>query len=247
MEKTLFIIGDVHGEYELLERLLQFWDTQTQQLVFLGDLADRGPKSKQCWLKVRELVENHQAICLMGNHEDIFLQWLDAPSEKFDWYMRNGGEATINSLLYAGVLLEESIETVAAQIRYMYKDLIAFIRQLPLYCEFEHIVCVHAGLNLQLENWRDTSKRDCLWIRENFHTAQQHIGKTVVFGHTPVQNLYDNHKMIQPWFSYGKIGVDGGAVYGGALMGVVIEQDTVTQIHQVLNRHVCRLHDSLDL
>ena len=36
-----FVIGDVHGKYDMLNDLLQKWDGHSQ-LVFLGDLIDRG-------------------------------------------------------------------------------------------------------------------------------------------------------------------------------------------------------------
>lgn len=235
MYKELFIIGDVHGEYDLLKQLLKCWDKEEQRLVFLGDLADRGPQSKKCWLKAKELVEKNDAVWIMGNHEDIFLQWLDDPSEKLDWYMRNGGEATINSLLYENILEEESVEAIASQIKYVYKDLVNFIRNLPLYYEFDEAICVHAGLNLKLKDWKDTSRRDMLWIREEFHHMENINHKPIVFGHTPVQSLHNTAATISPWFSGNKIGIDGGAVYHGALIGIVLTEKGIKQIHQIIH------------
>ena len=39
-----YVIGDVHGKAGMLENLLKTWDGQTQ-LLFLGDLIDRGEDS----------------------------------------------------------------------------------------------------------------------------------------------------------------------------------------------------------
>lgn len=39
-----YVIGDVHGKAGMLEDLLKTWDGQTQ-LLFLGDLIDRGEDS----------------------------------------------------------------------------------------------------------------------------------------------------------------------------------------------------------
>ena len=47
IEKTYFIIGDIHGEADMMEEMLQNWDEETQQLVFMGDLIDRGPDNKR--------------------------------------------------------------------------------------------------------------------------------------------------------------------------------------------------------
>ena len=69
-------IGDVHGELEALQRLLAHLGYRPdgshaagRHLVFLGDLVDRGPDSPAVALLVRELVANHHASCILGNHE----------------------------------------------------------------------------------------------------------------------------------------------------------------------------------
>ena len=92
----LDIIGDVHGEIEVLERLLSHlgYDVDGQnaegrRLVFLGDLIDRGPDSPAVLEKVMHLVTQDRAQCLMGNHElNILLErpmhgngWLIQPNE----------------------------------------------------------------------------------------------------------------------------------------------------------------------
>ncbi|KFN91266.1 serine/threonine protein phosphatase [Tetragenococcus muriaticus PMC-11-5] len=40
----------------------------------IGDLNDRGKKSKECFLLGKKLVEEHHAVYLRGNHEEYFLQ-----------------------------------------------------------------------------------------------------------------------------------------------------------------------------
>ncbi|HGJ6788231.1 TPA: metallophosphoesterase, partial [Streptococcus pneumoniae] len=93
-----YVIGDVHGKAGMLEDLLKTWDGQTQ-LLFLGDLIDRGEDSHRVLEMVKDLVDNQGAICLSGNHEYMFLTWLDDPEESYDHYRRNGGDTTINSIL----------------------------------------------------------------------------------------------------------------------------------------------------
>ena len=70
------IIGDIHGELEALEALLDRlgyqsngWHPQKRRLVFIGDLVDRGPDSPGVIKRVRELVENNNAQFIVGNHE----------------------------------------------------------------------------------------------------------------------------------------------------------------------------------
>ena len=40
-----FVIGDVHGKAKMLKELLKKWDGESQ-LIFLGDLIDRGEDSR---------------------------------------------------------------------------------------------------------------------------------------------------------------------------------------------------------
>ena len=82
-----YVIGDVHGKAGMLEDLLKTWDGKTQ-LLFLGDLIDRGEDSRRVLEMVKDLVENQGAICISGNHEYMFLTWLDNPEESYDHYRR---------------------------------------------------------------------------------------------------------------------------------------------------------------
>ena len=104
-----FVIGDVHGKAGMLEELLHHWDGQAK-LIFLGDLIDRGENSRAVLEMVQNLVENQGAVCLSGNHEYMFLTWLDNPEKSYDHYRRNGGDTTINSIL--GRPLDTPVDSV---------------------------------------------------------------------------------------------------------------------------------------
>ena len=43
---SYFVVGDIHGKAGMLEELMTHWDGQSQ-LVFLGDLIDRGEDSRR--------------------------------------------------------------------------------------------------------------------------------------------------------------------------------------------------------
>ncbi|MDU4779855.1 MAG: metallophosphoesterase, partial [Streptococcus parasanguinis] len=180
-----FVVGDIHGKAQMLEELMTEWDGKAQ-LVFLGDLIDRGENSKRSIEIVKDYVDHHGAVCLSGNHEYMFLAWLDNPEERYDHYRRNGGDTTINSLL--GRPLDAPVDGIAdAQaVENAVPDLVAFIRSLPFDYETETYYFVHAGVDLTLENWRETSDYQKVWIRKPFHEAENHTGKWIVFGHTPV-------------------------------------------------------------
>lgn len=72
------LIGDIHGHADKLEALLLklgyalkngSYAHPERKVVFVGDYIDRGPQIRETLQIVRRMVENEQAIALMGNHE----------------------------------------------------------------------------------------------------------------------------------------------------------------------------------
>lgn len=57
MSQRKIIIGDVHGCYDELKRLLEKakFDEAADKLIFVGDLMDRGPQSYEVFDFVRTL------------------------------------------------------------------------------------------------------------------------------------------------------------------------------------------------
>ena len=233
---TYFVIGDVHGKANMLEKLLQKWDGQSQ-LVFLGDLIDRGEDSLAVLKRVYDLVTHQGAICLSGNHEYMFLAWLDDPKENYDHYRRNGGDSTINSLLKRP--LDAPVDGLrdAINVQKQEPDLVAFLRQLPFMLETSRYIFVHAGLDFSLKDWRETTDYQKVWIRKPFHESHNTTGKTIVFGHTPVYGLLNQEPgTSELWLTEdAKIGMDGGAVYGGVLHGILFDDKGLLEDHVILN------------
>ena len=119
----------------------------------------------------------------------MFLTWLDDPEESYDHYRRNGGDTTINSIL--GRPLDAPVDGVedAKRVATEAADLVEFIRQMPFVVETDKYIFVHAGIDLTLDDWHETTDYKKVWLRKPFHEAENHTGKTIVFGHTPVYGL----------------------------------------------------------
>lgn len=104
--KSVFAIGDIHGQSAMLNRLLELLPRDlADQLVFMGDYIDRGPESATVVETVKKEIQNG-AIALWGNHEDMAAAayGLESPG-KFDrlqagatWmHPQNGGPDTLRS------------------------------------------------------------------------------------------------------------------------------------------------------
>ena len=226
------IIGDVHGCSNALKKLLEkVQPTGTDKIVMLGDLFDRGPDSYGVFETVRALAKEfgERFVLLRGNHEEYFLQFLQAPEDWYAPYIRNGGKETFESLLHPGASEEYSPTEISMMIRSRYPELIEFLVQRPLYYEWENYLFVHAGVDLTKKDWRKTSPSDFIWIREPFHEGKNNTGKTIVFGHTITPMLHGDMQTTDLWIQDHKIGMDGGAVFGGSLHGVVFDKEGILQ------------------
>lgn len=188
-----FVIGDIHGRRTQLNALLGMLprDADTDTLVFLGDLIDRGVDAPGV---VSDVVELHSAapervLCLRGNHEQMMLDFLDEGATI--WLTPvTGGERTFEQ--YTGhpplITKEEDYETARRQLDQSIPPAhLAFIRRTPFYYEDDYALYVHAGLD-HGKHPRDTTPQQLLWTRsKDFYTHYR--GKPCLFGHTPTAFL----------------------------------------------------------
>ncbi|MCT7575327.1 metallophosphoesterase [Aliarcobacter butzleri] len=185
--EQIYIIGDVHGCYKSLLALIeQLPNKKNSKIVFVGDLIDRGKNS----CEVIELIINNNYDCVMGNHEELFLEY--APNkDEFgnDFNMENslhylekcGGKATIESYKSKEIYLKHY----------------DFIKNLLLYLEYKdyktaddrYLVVSHSAV---VNVWDKRDSKDKFDI-ENFENQllykryKQFDNKDIfnVYGHTP--------------------------------------------------------------
>lgn len=224
-DKT-FVLSDIHGELAKFKELLQYWKPNEENLVILGDLIDRGEHSLEIVQLAMDLKNtyNEQVVVLKGNHEDMLSIFLSEKDyETGDWYFNNGGNRTCESFTHHSFpLYFHSYEERANKMLQVSNKEIQFLKQLPLHCEFGDTLFVHAGINPHLNDWRKSVEKDFLWTRGHWNHPNE-IGKTIIFGHTPVRHIHDSDEV---WVSKCKsyIGIDGGAVFKGQLNGIVIDK-----------------------
>jgi serine/threonine protein phosphatase 1 len=209
MNGDMYVIGDLHGCLSPLQRLLENLEPDLHQdrLLFIGDYVDRGPDSRGVVdyilsLKARYPAEN--IICLKGNHEAMFLDFLAGKDRQL--FLFNGGLNTIKN--YWGEDWEEQPE-LALPLNHA-----RFYEELRPFYETEDYIFVHGGLKpgVILEDQVD---EDLYWIRGEFIASTEDFGRRVIFGHTPFK---------QPLVLPNKIGIDTGLVYGNFLTCLKLPQ-----------------------
>lgn len=217
------IVGDVHGCFDELQLLLEKMDYRVErqdpnldygfkitppagrQLVFVGDLVDRGPKSPDVLRLVMSMVKNQQAWCVPGNHDDKLLRKLKGK----DVQVRHGLAETLEQLA------DEPIEFVQ-EVRNFLDGLVSH-----LVFDKGHLVIAHAGLREDMQGRASGAVRSfCLYgettgetdefgLPVRYNWAAEYKGKAmVVFGHTPVPDA--------EWLN-NTIDIDTGCVFGGRL------------------------------
>lgn len=181
-----FAIADIHGCFDTLQALLNQLPLQAEdQLVFLGDYVDRGPKSYD----VLKFVSTHKGIYLKGNHEDFYLEYLSNPNNIGYVWFRNGGLQTIQSFKKNNAKLT---------------DFTPFLLSCLLYHETDQSIYVHGGFNKTLEQSTD---EDLLWSRAVINFTN----KTIICGHT----IHSQHFIKAQAHSTNVVHVDNGVFIRG--------------------------------
>lgn len=178
-------IGDVHGMYEKLIKLMDKirFNPDEDLLIFLGDYIDRGPDPGRCLQYIFALQQQYPdvVVCLMGNHEVMMSSY----------FMQKRG--SYNNLIvdYAGSWLDNGGLETLKQLDEMDADtkeeLLQWVINLPVKYQYQDYFFCHAGVDpdvpLAVQN-----EFDMLWRRQQWW--EQYKGEeTLVVGHTPVQKV----------------------------------------------------------
>ncbi len=219
----LYVIGDVHGRSDLLDRMvfeisrdLEARPVGAALTVTLGDYVDRGADSRGV---LDRLVRNPfptPLVALKGNHESLLAAFLDDPSVAGHW-RRLGGLETLHSygVPVASLMMGKNYEEAAAGLRAaLPRDHLDFLGSLRTSLSVGKYFMCHAGVRPGVPLERQ-SEEDLLWIRADFLTSRANFGKIVVHGHTPTES---------PEVLPNRINVDTGAFMTGQLTCAVLDQ-----------------------
>lgn len=206
-----YVMADIHGQYQLLLAMLEKINfSPADQLIIIGDLADRGPNPLEVIHFAMEMPNVH---LIRGNHDQMILDYFaNKPGAEARW-MRNGGDITKRALLAMPSAQRHRI--------------LRWLEATPLYVFMDRFLLVHAGIRPYpglptAEVMAKQEVHDLLWIREDFYTQPALPDYTVIFGHSRTPRLWGQEKM-DIWHDpvhHDKIGIDcwaNGVAQGGRL------------------------------
>ena len=221
--KRVYAIGDIHGRADLLDQLLvkiladdAARDDAEAQIIFLGDLADRGPGSRQVIEHAMALAQSRpDTVFIMGNHEELLIRVWDGDRATAATFHRAGGRETLISY---GITAEQYDswdldEVTDATTRVVPKAHIDFLRAFRSSYRLGDYFFTHAGVRpgIALD---DQDETDLRWIRSDFIDSTADFGAVVVHGHT-IRDAVEERA--------NRIGIDTGAYASGRLTAIGLE------------------------
>ncbi|MDF1695509.1 MAG: polynucleotide kinase-phosphatase [Saprospiraceae bacterium] len=231
------IIGDIHGCYdefvELLDKLnysieqvdydsnhygMRVTHPEHRQVILVGDLVDRGPKSPEVLKLVMSMVHSGTALCVPGNHDMKLQKKLNGKNVQ----LKHGLAETVEQL-------EKETQTFKDEVK-------EFLYSLTSHLVLNHgkLVVAHAGLKEEMQGRASGAVRSfCLYgettgeidefglpVRYNWATEYRGEAK-VVYGHTPVP--------MAEWLNK-TIDVDTGCVFGGKLTALRYPEEELVSV-----------------
>lgn len=231
----IIVVSDIHGCYNLLEKLLLKINYQKgiDYLILLGDFSQKGPYPLKTLRYIMKLSLNNYVYpilgnCDRGNYKVFFDEQLNTEFKKL--------LDQKNTLLYD---MKEEYQQINNSFEIMnlkdkqkalekyFENEINFLKSLPLMIETKDFIFVHAGID-KIRNYEKTFYQS-LYMRKYFYFQGHLADKFVVCGHMPVtiytlnemndNIIIDEQKKI--------ISIDGGLMVkeGGQLNGLIINYD----------------------
>jgi hypothetical protein len=226
------IIGDVHGCFgelmDLMDRLGHRWNGRRgihqpaggRRIAFVGDMADRGPRSVSALMYARFMAEAGHAVWVKGNHDDKLERW--AKGNKVT--LSHGLAKTAHEFERAGLSKHNLSE---------------FLKTLPLYAFLDHgrLIIAHGGWREGLEKENPGRLRAwCLYgpttgrtlpngLPERIDWAAQRraypASPMIVYGHQPHEEVRSINRTMC---------VDTGCCFGGKMTALRWPEMEVVQV-----------------
>ncbi|MDK3017693.1 metallophosphoesterase [Pseudodonghicola flavimaris] len=225
MTDPIYAVADIHGRRNFLDRALELIAADggpEAEVVFTGDLVDRGPDSRGVIARLQAgLDAGRRWHVLLGNHDRMFASFLQGGvvhdpriRSGITWlHERVGGFDTLRSYgieAEADTPLSDLFAAAAAAVPAAH---LAFLQSRPRHLIREALLFVHAGLRPGIA-FDAQDPEDLIWIREPFLSDPRPHPWLVVHGHTALEH---------PQHFGNRVDLDGGTGYGRPLHPAVFE------------------------
>ena len=220
MQDRTILVGDIHGCLEEFDELLKKieYKADSDRLILLGDLVDRGPNSVGVVRRAREL----QAESVMGNHEYKYIKWFRSNKQVYE---KNKFYDEFN---------DDDIEYIHKMPSFIRLD--------------KDIVALHAGVKpwipIEKQNandlmhlryidkdWNKLSLKKVFKDKVDgvmFWTDFWKGPESIIYGHNV--HSYDLPKIDEVAPGVKCCGLDTGCCFGGKLTAMILETFEIVQV-----------------
>ncbi len=212
-----YVVGDIHGCFDEWMRLKENIESIDKDATFilLGDIIDRGPKTFEMieWA-TRNITLNGKYQMLLGNHEDMIIQWIKGClKHRREW----GGDSYLATNYGFNKVLEENDSLYDAYL----KLLLQFLEKRPLYKYVDisgvkflitHAYAPHPKRMEEIKNGAVIDmidKDEFIWTRVLSNENYPDKDVILVHGHTPT--ITKNSGEVT--YSNNVINIDCGSVF----------------------------------
>ena len=178
---------------------------ENRKIIFVGDLVDRGPRTPEVIRLAKHAIEDEQAFCVVGNHDDKLKRALMGKKVK----IAHGLQESLDQF-------EQESEEFRAEAR-------NFLASLISHYVFDNggLTVAHAGIKEEfIGRGAPSIKQFCMYgettgeidefgLPVRYPWAEDYRDNTlIVYGHTPIP---------EPEWINNTINIDTGCVFGGKL------------------------------
>lgn len=159
-----FVIGDIHGKYIALEQCLERsgFKNEADQLICLGDIADRGDNVPQC---IERLNQIKNLVYVLGNHDLWLRNWLRYNYIAEGW-LNKGGKQSIDAYLKNKNLIDQHVD-------FFYKGVFFYVDE-------NHRLYAHAGIDVD-KSLSENSVEDFVFSKKMWNALQNGEMNSVSF------------------------------------------------------------------
>lgn len=224
-----FVVGDIHGHFELFEQLLEQidFDDQADRILSVGDSIDRGPESD----RAMEYYEKPWFYSVIGNHEAMLIGSMKNVYGLYELWMHNGGE-------WSDMVSDDELREMAK-----YFDNLPYA--IDVETPFGNVGIVHADFppkmswskllkELEANKLKERDVKVLLWSRDTFKKLRMSIEYPGAMEETRIKDvhrIYVGHSIVNTPASYGNIMfIDTGAYSTGRLSAVDITNEEVIMV-----------------
>lgn len=219
--EKVYVISDVHGCYHTLLALLEKLP-KNSELIFLGDLCDRGLYSKE----VIEFVKSNNHTCILGNHDFYLLDNIEA--------CLNGAQVRWNTKDYMG-----GKETIASYKKDMslLKEHLSWLKTLPQYILIDKYFISHAFCMPYFKR-RDNKKNHHAMMTNRLSDEQEYIHDWEEnWKSYDYLNIYGHESADEIVRKENYLCIDTACVYGGKLTALNLGTFHIIQ-QKLINKDV---------